>query len=94
MHSNNSQNSGKGYLAYYSFIIAKGYKIEPTKGKDIRARSGRISNMISLAPPLRSQFVLLSCTVMYDHIQNIGKKKKRERRERDTHLSFSIENFY
>lgn len=23
MHSNNSQNSGKGYLAYYSFIIAK-----------------------------------------------------------------------
>ena len=52
MHSNNSQNSGKGYLAYYSFIIAKGYKIEPTKGKDIRARSGRISNLtFPLASP-------------------------------------------
>lgn len=43
--NNNSQNSGKCYPSDYSFIITKRYKSEPIKGRDIRARSGRISNM-------------------------------------------------
>jgi len=30
---------------------------------------------ISIGLSLRSQFALLSCTVMYDHIQNIEKKQ-------------------
>lgn len=39
-HWNNSQNSGKQDTQDYSFVIAIGYKLEPTKGRGSQETPG------------------------------------------------------
>lgn len=39
IHENDSQNSGNCNIYYYSFIIVKGYKLQPAKGRDTQNRT-------------------------------------------------------